>query len=399
MIYGLTAFSMLVYLLLRAIRGGSNVVSPLIPFAMLACGIAYPLLYPSTLLIVGLFAPVVIAVWRTDRARSQGLSPIAIGTIAAGCVFSAVLVGLYILFLRVDAVKVPLAFNDRGSLKHSGLEVLLMFITTGVLVSPALWRSFRLKAWPELAPVSACAGLFAGFVIFSMPTGVQYKFLAAAMLLLAPLAAGSLGSAALSARGERNGLLALLATCLILTTAALVTIHVRVPNLKEAFALDESVANVRPLKGWADGWMRAVAEHTSADTILIDIPTTSPTSVFTDRAGYVVPLPTYTVPLAQTRPGYTMSGATILQDVKSYPGDVIKARQQVVEIVFRENTSPASIRLAAVELANLHRPIAIHFVGPSAFLGWLQAASIGQRLFDGPNDVVWFIGQDAWHTL
>jgi len=224
------------------------------------------------------------------------------------------------------------------------------------------------------------------FVAFNLPVHVEYKFMAAALLCVMPLAAEQ-AVIWLERLGRSATAAAAVATALILLAVAphVALRHVPWETLQHAEPLSEqhfSVAATSPRLRWTD----AIREQTSPETIVVHPPIAAPVEVLTQRANYAA--------LGNgdsQRPGYTMLEREMLEGVKGYPHALVEHRAAVLAALYGDGPAEA----LDAEFALQHRPVALYLPRSSTYLQALETAHRGRAIFSDADAVVWLIDPAA----
>jgi hypothetical protein len=161
--------------------------------------------------------------------------------------------------------------------------------------------------------------------------------------------------------------------------------------LENAVAVDERARFVHPKEGWAMSWLRAVKERTPPETVLLVEPTEQPVAVFSQRAQYVMRDRSDEASRSLARPGYAMNSWTVLQWVKGYSPQDTAERGRLLRVLFSINSSDSELQATMTRLAELRRPVAIHFEMPAPSQNWLRDNGIGRSIFDAGSESLWFI--------
>jgi hypothetical protein len=398
MVFGLSSFAVLVYAVIGGLMAWRTGIVALILLASLACGITYPLLFPSCAVVVGLF---VVALLAARRWRNIGLPEVDIGMVAALTVgFAAItaVVGSYILMLGASATPHPFQPAMRWVIRQHLTQLAYVFGPAIVFALAMLPRWIRAGAASRVVPLVMFGVLLLCFCMITMPVGVEYKFLFAGLLVIAPALAGEL--VRLTGTGLTRIATLTALSCVVLGAASWALFHWMVPPeafLTQAAPLDLTTRLIHPQSGWDGGWMKAAREATPAGTVLLTGDTEQPVSVFTNRPLYVaLDWSEHGRPDGGTagRIGYSMQLHDVLVKVKGYPAAEVDKRIRILYDCLGAGTDPAALIADLGTLAALHRPVAVHFTGEAALARLLRDRSLGRVVFEAGSDKLWYIPTD-----
>jgi len=359
---------------------------PVIVTALLtALGLIYPVLFPIGGLLAGgmlvlmvLRLPLALPVysWRTILLTALGI---------------IISIAIFVAFTRfiTQAHSASLVqLSTRPEMFAKGLHVLSAFIPLGLIALPFLWLWLWRRNGPVLLLAATGVGLLMMYVLFNVRS-LEYKFILAATIMLAPLSAATLDW--LLFKHTRIRWVWTLAIPLILAVVqqgVMFRSGAQVPdNRINAPAIDERSfwLALDPAEPDA-GWTTAVRTTTPLDTILVSEGSDIHLGPFTDRSFYM-PADIN----GETTAGYSIDTAYNLLEFRGYPTDVFKQRRQVVETLYTAGDAGQVIG-ATQELLQLQRPVAIHFTIDQAKISqWLVQAGIGTQLFADEQNIVWFI--------
>jgi hypothetical protein len=395
MVFGLSSFAAMVYAVLRGAESASTAVLWLIVLAAASCGVAYPLLFPSCVVLAGLFvlAGIAGAVWPSPSRPRYALQDLALFSAGFGVV--TVLLAIYVVSLGVSAASPTASLVQRWQVRRHISEIWWVFGPMLLLLAPVAVRSVRERLQVNVLGVASAASLLCCFTIFSLPIAAEYKFMFGALLVLAPILAAEL-MRMVGRRPTRVGALA--GAFVVLQAGAAWSLwHWQMPPaalLADAVPLDESTRWPHPDAGWNGGWMQAVRNATPADTVLLTADTDQPVGVFTGRSLFVA-ADWFGVGRPDGgmvgRAGYSMNRKMILEDVKRYQPAAIADRLATMRTCLAAQADPHALSASLSALAGLNRPVALHFAGEAALLNRLRSDNVGKQIFSDGTDTVWLL--------
>ena len=399
MVLGMSAFAMLIHATTCSLETRDAAAVRLVPVASLACGIGYPLLFPSCLVVVALLCICLLA---RARLTSLWVSRLRLPVydwrdflfLAGGMIVVTAVVGGYIAALGTSSARVPMHLVARWQIRRHAIQIVLVFGIIMLALLPFLPAWLRERNMRRLVPIGMFGALLGCFLVISLPITAEYKFLFAGLFAVTPTLASTLAGIPLSGTGRIAGLALLLVIGEAGSGWALWHWHIPRERLGEGVALDETTRFLHPLRGWQGSWMQAVHEATPPDTVVLTGNTVLPIPVFVDRALYVVADWTGLKrpgggPIG--RVGYSMNRTMILEDVKGYPTTEITQRVKVLTDSLAADTSPQTLKECLKALAELHRPVAVHFAAPAALAVMLQQQHLGRVIFRHGQESVWLL--------
>lgn len=394
MVFGMSSFAMLVYLATRCLTNEDERIIPLLSIASLACGILYPLMFPSCLVVVGVLVVCALAARHIPQYRLPSYRPAAIVTLIVAMAIVTAVIAAYLMTIGTSAATRPIALVPRWEIRKHLTQIFYVFGPVILALIPSMLRWLRARDGARLTLVGTSALLLTCYVVFAMPTQAEYKFLFTALFIAVPVLACCMADLA---RTRVFGLAILTAALLVIdATDGWVMWNWQIPPKRYATAqrLDEATLFVRPAEGWEGSWMQAVRDRTPPDTVLLTGDTVEPVSVFTRRSVYVMTDWTPSGPAGEAaigRNGYTMSRVTLLEKVKGYSVAEIASRLRVLHESLSAKADETQIRRSLAALARLRRPVAFHFAEPSALEDWLPQKALGHLVFQSATDRVWLI--------
>jgi hypothetical protein len=392
MVVGLSTYSIVVYAAVRCVVERCERLFPVMVIAALACALSYPLLFPACFVVIGLFAAAALVAPRAfPNAPAYPRRAVVLLLASLGGV--AVIAFGYVATLGAAAVSRPIRLAHGYEIRQHLWQIALVFGSLTLVAPSMLMRSLRTNFFAYLSLASIFGALSACFLVFVMPRDVEYKFLFAALFVVAPMAAVAISEIASLLR--RPSLASVVLVCLLAATSvSLSRWHVPRAWLAKAVPLDETTRAVHPASDWTGSWMAAVRSATPADTVLIAPDSDQPIAVFTQRAVYLAFDGTDTLVEQPGRAGYAMKRDALLESVKGYSPQEIQRRRDIVRQCLGYD-APADVRAILNAFVELRRPVALHVVRPSAFSTWLREHQVGRAIYDAGGDAVWLVDESA----
>lgn len=217
---------------------------------------------------------------------------------------------------------------------------------------------------------------------------LEYKYILAATILVAPLAAS--GMERLLRRWPLGQWGLALTTVLALGMMhqwLLLHVGAQIPaNLVHAPLINEESFWLSLAPGASDAdWTSAIRTQTPPDTVVVTQPSPLHLSAFLARALYV---PSDVD--GEQSSGYSVNNRFNLLTWRGYSAQLYDQRLAIVQSLY-SSTSPAALQAAITAFAALQRPVAIQLAPNTFLLQWLQAQGVGRALFTGATQVVWFL--------
>ena len=301
---------------------------------------------------------------------------------------SVIVIGLYIGLTTADREATVFAISGRESIRLKTLRFSGAMGPFLLMAALPLIDFVRRRHEPALLLVLSALALSAVYIIIDL-TQLEYKYVLAATIGLAFLAAGALDRLF----WQRPGLGAVIMTTV---AAGLVAINLLVVfqsrahipgNLTQGAPLDESSFWIALSPSEPDSaWTSAVREKTPENTVVIAQRPGMKLSVLVGRSmyipsdlegGYV--------------PGYNLNQRFYLLKQRGYPTEIYERRLEVVQTLYTSENEEEIIE-ALQDLKGLRRPVAICFPRRDSYsLRWMQAHSVGRALFSDSQYIVWFI--------
>ncbi|MDQ3249907.1 MAG: hypothetical protein M3Q45_11960 [Chloroflexota bacterium] len=365
---------------------------PVIIMALLtALGVIYPVLFPVGCLLAGglVFLLVTKLPIELPAYRWHTLLGTVLGIAASITIFAA-----FTLFISQEHAKSLAQWSTKIAIFAKSLHVVSAFVPLGLLALPFAGRGLWQRNGPVLLLAATGASLLALYVLFDVRS-LEYKFILAATIMLAPLAAATLDWLLL--KDARSRWAWTLAIPLILAGVQQGTMFrssAQVPdNRINAPLIDEQSFWLALAPSEPDaGWTAAVHNASPLNTILVTQGSSIHLGPFTNRSFY---LPADSD--GENTTGYSIDNELNLVELRGYSAAVFEQRQRVVETLYGA-ASPAQVAEAVQTLLQLQRPVAIRFgFEQQTALQWLQQQGIGKQLFADEQNVVWLI--DAQQAL
>jgi hypothetical protein len=372
MTIGLALTALVVLITTAYLRGPFKGFPLAVGVICMAEGLSYPLLYPAVAVI--LFSAFVSL--DSGRARLAFLR-----AAAPGFVLSTLVVGAYLKIIGSDGASHVRLSLTSGYIWHLTYPVWQL----GPWVALILLFRRGIRRTLETRFLLIATALLAGcYIVIRLPLIVEYKFIAAALICVAPMAAALLSN--LSGRYLKGSayIIAALLLFSVLDTAALLR-YASPRNLAMATGIQEGSFFVDPVTPESGSWMRAITTLTPRQTILLGDQSYFPGSVLTRRAMYLAPDPPQS-----TRPGYSMQTKSTLIDMKGYRLEEYSRRSEVVQAVFGHSAG-ADFPRVTERLLELGRPVAAVLDSSSTYSQWMRSSHRGEPVFDDGKTVVWLI--------
>ncbi len=295
---------------------------------------------------------------------------------------------IYLRLVTADREVATFALSAPGAIRDKGIRYLTAMAPLWVMAALPIVAGIRGRSGPVLLLATCALALSCVYVVVDL-TQLEYKFVLAAMICLAPLAAAVVDP--LVRRRPRLGMVTVAAVAAALAAINLVLVFgagAHVPgNLAAAAPLDESSfwLALRPSDTDAD-WTTAIRESTPEDTVVVARVPGMQLSAIVGRAMYV---PSDTD--GGFVPGYNLDQRFYLLRQRGYSADLYEKRLDVVETLYTSHDE-AAISGALSTLKQLRRPVAIHFSSRDIYSRqWLETQAIGESLFSDGRNIVWFI--------
>jgi hypothetical protein len=394
MVLGLSAMALMIYAMIRAAQSHRLGSAILMPIAASAACLVYPLFLPSCILLAATYLLVTLLAARFPQWGVASYTRAEIGVMVAAWALCVALTVAYLGFLGQDASGSPVALHALENALLRIKKLAWIFLVIDGLLVFALYKAWQARSGSMMLLIAASVAFQVAFMLLSMATGTEYKFLYVSLLLSIPAITATTviwaAESPLRRYAMAGAFAALLAVCLAATTG-----WQQPPTLALADALDEGNVEIGVVKKDGDtSWMRVVRDGTPSDAVLLSGATDKPVAVFALRALYVCadnPQRTATGDLKLERLGYSMTCAMELQDVKRYDAQKITQRMAVLKSALAPQLSPTEASTVMEALRQLDRPIVLHTTGRSGFQAWLEEHHIGHAIFNTASDTVWLI--------
>lgn len=350
-------------------------------------GLIYPILLPVGCLLAG--ALWLLLVTRLDQKAAIYPWPTLLW-VAAGVGASVFLSFAFLALVTQDRSTSAIHLSTveaMGPKLYHLVSALLLFVPALLPLGGALIK----RNAPVLLLATAGLGTMALYVVADLAK-LEYKYMLAATIVLAPLAADGIDWVLYRLPKVQWGLafagvigLFIIHQALILQAGAQIPENlVHAPPLRE----DRFWVGLGPADVNAD-WTNAVRILTPEDTILVINKSTIHISPFAGRSLYV---PSDIDGTATT--GYSVDNRFNLLTWRGYPPQVYEDRLALIQTIYT-TTSVAEMRAALAKLLTLQRPVAIHFTPDIPLYQWLLTEGIGTELFADGKQVVWLLEPNA----
>ncbi len=347
-----------------------------------ALGLIYPLLLPAAGLVAGIMW--LLLVTRLDRA-SMGYGWRTLFAVAVAALSSMVIAYLFLTLITADSANQPIHLTALALMREKSVQsvvALLLFAPALLYLATALPR----RSGPAILLTVSTLGLMSLYIVADLE-GLEYKFILAATIVAAPLAAAGIGQLL------RTPLLrwatAFGVTVLLIAANQFFMLRVgaQVPsNLANAPVMDESAFQLRLAATQTEAaWVEAIRTATPADTVVVTDGSLIHLGPFVDRALY---LPSDRQ--GETTTGYSVDNRYNLLTWRGYSTSLYDERVATVATLY--GAQPPAWAEALQQLMTLGRPLALHFDAAAPQLAWLrQEVSMGQELFANDRDVIWLL--------
>lgn len=350
-------------------------------------GLIYPILLPVGCLLAG-------ALWLLLVTRLDPKTAIypwhTLSWIAAGMGASVFLAFAFLALVTQDrsTSAIHLSTIEAMQLKlYHLVSALLLFAPALLPLGGALIK----RNAPVLLLAAAGLGTMALYVVADLDK-LEYKYMLAATIVLAPLAADGIDWVLYRRPAVQWGLtFATVIGLFILHQTLMLRVGAQIPeNLLYAPALreDRFWVGLEPTDANAD-WTNAVRILTPEDTILVVNKSAIHISAFAGRSLYA---PSDVDGTATT--GYSVDNRFNLLTWRGYPSQLYEDRLTLVQTLYT-TTSVTEMRAALATLLTLQRPVAIHFTPDIPLYQWLYTEGIGTQLFADETQVVWLLEPNA----
>lgn len=349
-------------------------------------GLIYPILLPVGCILVG-------ALWLLLATRLDGQSPgyrwSALLWLAAGVGATVFLSFGFLAVVTQDRSTSAFHLASLATMKSKVFHL----ISALLLMIPALLpltRALFKRTAPVLLLTTAGLGAMAFYVVADLDK-LEYKYIMAATIILAPLAAGGVETVLHRLPKVQWGLaFASVIGLFIIHQTLMLRVGALIPeNLVHAPPLREETFWIRLAAEDANAsWTDTVRLFTPEDTVLVINQSTIHISSFVGRALYA---PSDVDGTLVT--GYSVDNRFNLLTWRGYPVQLYEERLAVVQTIYT-TTSVAEMRAAVAKLLTLQRPIAIYFTPAIPMYQWLQTEGIGVELFARDGQIIWLLEPD-----
>lgn len=359
--------------------------APLI-LSLTGLGLIYPLLFPVGVLLAGVRWLLLASGGRRSTWHNRKRT---VGWLATGLAASSLLTALFLMLVTKDRSADPLQLTTLQAIKPKCwqlLSALLCFTPAVISITQGM-----IKRTTVISLTVASIGAMALYVAVDLDK-LEYKYILAATILLAPLAAAGVEHLLRQWPTVQWGMtFATILAFVLLHQLLLLRVGAQIPaNLVHGPQINEQSFWLSLAPSEADaGWTTVIRTQTPANTIVVTQGSRLHVSAFVARALYAP-----SDADGEQSSGYSVNNRFNLLSWRGYPAPLYEARLAVVKTLYGATTS-TEIRMAIQALLALHRPVAIH-VAPDAFLvRWLQAEGLGQVLFADATQMVWLLSPEV----
>lgn len=352
-----------------------------------ALGLIYPILLPVGCLLAG--ALWLLLVIRLDQKTAIYTWP-TLAWVAAGVGASVFLAFAFLALVTQDrstsAIHLSTVAAMQPKLYHL-VSALLLFVPALLPLGGALVK----RNAPVLLLAAAGLGTMALYVVADLDK-LEYKYMLAATIVLAPLAADGIDWVLYRWPNLQWGVtFAGVIGLFVIHQALMLRVGAQIPeNLVHAPPLreDHFWVGLGPTDANAR-WTNAVRMWTPEETILVVNQSTIHISTFAGRSLYA---PGDTDGTATT--GYSVDTRFNLLTWRGYPPELYEDRLALVQTLYT-TTAVTEMQAAIAQLLTLQRPVAIHFTPEIPLYQWLQTEGIGTELFADETQSVWLLEPNA----
>lgn len=350
-------------------------------------GLIYPILLPVGCLLAGVLW--LLLATRLDQ-QSTFYSWRTLLWIAAGVGASLLLTVAFLALVTQDRSTNIFHLSTTAAMWPKIFHLGSAFLLFVPALLP-LGRAFVRRTAPVLLFAATGLGAMGLYVVTDLDK-LEYKYMLAATLVLAPLAAAGIEWLLYRRPKMQWGLaFATVIGLFVIHQTLILGVGAQIPeNLVHAPSLRENLfwIGLGPMDGNAD-WTDTVRLFTPENTILVINKSTIHISAFAGRSLYAPG----DVDGTQIS-GYSLDHRFNLLTWRGYPVALYEERQAVVQMLYT-TTVVAKMRAAVAKLLELQRPVAIHFTPDIPAYQWLQTAGIGSELFADGRQVVWLLDPNA----
>lgn len=346
-------------------------------------GLIYPILLPVGCLLVG-------ALWLLLATRLDKQTAIyswsSLLWVAAGVGASIFLSFAFLALVTQDRSNGALHLTTLAAMKfklYHLVSALLLFVPALLPLGNAL---IKRKA-PVLLFTLVGIGSMALYVVADLDK-LEYKYVLAASLIFAPLAASGIEQLLHHTPKVQWGLtFATVISLFVIHQTLILQVGAQIPeNLVHAPKLREEMfwVGLTPDDENAS-WTTAVRLLTPEDTVVVVNESPIQISSFVGRTLYAPG----TVEGTEIS-GYSVDKRFNLLTWRGYPVQLYEERLTLVQTIYH-TTSIAAMRGAIAQLLELRRPVAIYFTTDTPMLQWLRTEGIGRELFAREPHIVWLL--------
>lgn len=374
MTFGLTLYTALVFLSVRAVSGYQGIELFLIPIVVVAIGALYPNLFPAAaVLLVGLVGVVFL---ERDSWSKQLPGNYLVGWVVSSVI--AIIVG--VLIVKLYSMGRASEIVKISSVAALAKKTIAATLALGPFIFATWWLWLSepsQRRAPLLVLGFAAMGAMALNLVLRIGAQDEYKFLMAAGICLGAPAMTGLERMVLKTSRARW---ATLVACPIILVLVMISYSInRIPNhgTKPLAASEQSFwLRLAPQEPDAS-WTESVRNDTPPLTIVVINHPEFHTTSFTGRS-LLVPSEG-----AKYHFGYNIASKPNMLALRGYSRELFDERYHLMRRIY-SSESDLEMKQALQQLLLLGRPVALVFRPNDrrAFLTWLRTHRIGRNLFD-----------------
>lgn len=386
------AFALLLCVILVslvAIRRKIRNLALVLTILLSALGLIYPILFPAGAVVVGVM-------WLLLMARVDKRTPLygqrALIWILIGGAISLVVTFGFMQIVTLDGDNAPIHLSALAAMKEKSFQV----VTALLLFLPALLylaTTARRQLGTALLLTGGTIGLALLYIVADLEA-LEYKYVLAATMVAAPLAAAGIGRLLTDRRLQWIATAVILVGLVGANQLLMLRVGAQIPtNLVNAPTIEENGfwVHLAPTQAEAP-WVTAIRTQTPENTVVVATDSHIHVSPFLLRSLYV-PSDFDGTAIA----GYSVDNRYNLLSWRGYSPAMFDARLATVAALFGGD-SDRTRAAALTEMLALQRPLAIHMDAESDLETWLTATGIGSDLSIAPQtatavttDRVWLV--------
>jgi hypothetical protein len=367
---------------LASLRDGASRAWATTILCLCAVVLTYPLLFPPAFMIaVASVAARPVEAWR----RGEGLR-LDRATLGRALTLIAPLIVFFGYYKLISSGDGGAVFADLTSIRHAIRDAVISTALFLPLLGLAAWRLSRAPDPARLALFAAGIALAGLFVFVDLPAGNEYKFLVAAMIIAIPLCAeqAALLLDQIHPAAARFAPAAAASVIFLASAPTLAQRHIPWDDDHKGVALTEGGFHLAPPSAPEFAWMRAIRDQTPSDTVILHPDLSTPVTVMTERSSYLAPVS------RPERTGYSTQDRNLLANIRGYGPAVVDHRALVRGEIY-QGASETEFAAISMELAELHRPIAVFAPASNSYVHWLANQHRGHAIWNGNSDTVWLV--------